>query len=206
MIKWKAYFNKKMLKQLSTNLSKNENRAINACLKDFNSWQKYGIVRFSRLNYALSNVETACPLSYDCMSKKFGATHLRAAMIYGVDPDDGTLERIFLSQHDCIELYSEGIKKCYKSKKDYLNALQTYSLIDVDAVLISSYLTAIVQEDKELLDSLDYHFEEDVVVLEEKIFKLDNSKLVDNPLQYKEIAKLADNEEINGCKKIEKMN
>ena len=99
-------------------------------------------------------------------------------------------------------MYSEGIKKCYKSKKDYLNALQTYSLIDVDAVLISSYLTAIVQEDKELLDSLDYHFEEDVVVLEEKIFKLDNSKLVDNPLQYKEIAKLADNEEINKCREI----
>lgn len=83
-----------------------------------------------------------------------------------------------------------------------MNALQTYSLIDVDAVLISSYLTAIVQEDKELLDSLDYHFEEDVVVLEEKIFKLDNSKLVDNPLQYKEIAKLADNEEINKCREI----
>ncbi len=202
MIKWKAYFNKEMLKQLSTDLSENENRAINACLKDCNSWKKYGFTKLSRLNYVLGNYKTACPLSYDYMSKKFGATHLKAAMIYGVDPDDGTLEKIFSSQHDCIELYSEGIKKCYKSKKDYLNALQTYSLIDVDAVLISSYLTAIVQEDKELLDSLDYHFEEDVVVLEEKIFKLDNSKLVDNPLQYKEIAKLADNEEINKCREI----
>ena len=202
MIKWKAYFNKEMLKQLSTDLSENENRAINACLKDCNSWKKYGFTKLSRLNYVLGNYKTACPLSYYYMSKKLGATHLKAAMIYGVDPDDGTLERIFSSQHDCIELYSEGIKKCYKSKKDYLNALQTYSLIDVDAVLISSYLTAIVQEDKELLDSLDYHFEEDVVVLEEKIFKLDNSKLVDNPLQYKEIAKLADNEEINKCREI----